>query len=59
MKREFRTMGKYKTWKFKNAGCVYNDSNGIEYLSSSEIILRKGFKPVKSKTGYINIVKVI
>ena len=57
MERKFRTLAKNKTWTYKNVSSVYNDSNGIYCISlNNTIILKEGFKPVKRKGGYIDII---
>lgn len=59
MKRTFRTIGEYEIKTYKNVGSVYNDNNSIFRLSgfNNLIVLKEGFKPIKRKGGYIDIVK--
>ena len=58
MERKFRESGSRKIWKYKDAGSIYNDYDGIHRIKwDNEIVLRRGFKPVKRSTGYIDIVK--
>lgn len=58
VKRVFRKIASSKTWKYKDAGSIYNNFNGIYCIErDNEIVLRTGFKPVKRKCGFIEIVK--
>ena len=58
MKKRFGRVGSSKIWKYKDAGSIYNDNNGIYRIKwDNEVILKKGFKPIKRSIGYIDIVR--